>query len=363
MSFLIKRNKVYHLCWYQGKKSCPTCKGTKSVAGKTCKRCRGTGEIYIPHKKRLSADRQTALDYKAEFEAKLRRNELGLRDTKKTWPSFVEEYLAYSKANKRPGTVELDKASLDSFTKIINPPSLKQIIPSNIEKWKQERLKTVSAARINMEFSQIRASFTKAVEWNYLIKNPTAGMKKIKVPAKTPRFLNKEEIEKLLDSTNGQLKLIIQTFILTGLRLSELTNLRWENFNWERKTLIIQAFGGFQPKDHQIRTVPLHKDLLNLLFSIKKNDGYVFPNIDGSILNKRTLEKNFQKVIKKAGIDYCRIHDLRHTFASHLALAGVDLMAIKELLGHSSYSTTLIYAHLTQPHLENAVSKLSVMPN
>lgn len=362
MSFLIKRNKVYHLCWYQGKKTCHTCDGKKNVAGKSCTRCRGAGEVSILHKKRLSADRQTALDYKAEFESKLRRNELGLQDTKKTWPSFVEEYLAYSKANKRPRTLDLDRQALNSFTNFTKPATMRNVTPVCIEKWKQERLKNVSPSRVNIEFSQIKASLTKAVEWEYLDKNPAANINRIKVAQKTPRFLSKEEIKKLLDAVNGQMNLIIQTFILTGFRLSELTNLRWENINWKRKTLTVQAVDDFQPKDHQIRTIPLHDELFKILYPVKKENGYVFINILGNKVSGRKLEAKFQQSIKKAGIDYCRIHDLRHTFASHLVMTGVDLLNVKELLGHSSYSTTLIYAHLTKHHLENAMSKLDVIP-
>jgi len=363
MSFLVKRNKKYHLCWYQGKNICPACKGAKSVAGKTCKRCRGAGEISLLHKKSISPDRQSAMEYKAEFDTKFFRKELGLQDNKKTWASFVEEYLAYSKANKRPKTFDLDRQALNHFTNFAKPTTLKNITAAHIEKWKQGRLNEVSPSRVNMEFSQIRASLTKAVEWKHIPSNPTSGVKKIKVPQKTPRFLSRDEINKLLGATNGQLNLVIKTFILTGLRLSELLYLRWENINWKRKTITIQTFGEFQPKDHQIRTIPLHNGLFSSLYPIKKENGYVFTNTLGDKLNERRLELKFYKAIKKADIVHCRIHDLRHTFASHLALAGVDLMAIKELLGHSSYSTTLIYAHLTQPHLENAVSKLNVIQN
>lgn len=360
MSFLIKRNKVYHLCWYQGKKICPVCNGKKIVTGKPCKRCRGIGEVLILHKKRLAIDRQTSLDYKAEFDNKLRRNELGLQDTKKTWTSFIGEYLNYSKANKRPGTFYLDKFVLTNFSNLFRPSFIRNIGPHQIEQYKQERLNTISPTTVNIEFRTLKTAFSKAVEWKYLDVNPAKYVKQIKIPPKTPRFLSKKEIKKLLTSiTNKTFRLIIKTFILTGFRLSELMNLRWEDINWKRKIITIQAHDDFQPKDYQIRTIPMHKDLFILFRPIKKNGGYIFTNVDGSRLKKRNLEKQFQKAIKKAGIHYCRIHDLRHTFASHLVMSGVDLTTVKEILGHSSYSTTLVYAHLSKPHLKGAIDRLN----
>jgi site-specific recombinase XerD len=71
------------------------------------------------------------------------------------------------------------------------------------------------------------------------------------------------------------------------------------------------------------------------------------------------VEKKLQKLTKKAGISNCSPHTLRHTYASHLVMAGGDLVTIKELLGHSSIVTTMIYAHLSKPHIKKVVDKLN----
>jgi len=359
MSFLIKRNKIYHLCWYWGKKTCPACNGKRAVKNKFCKRCRGAGEVPILHKKRLSPDKQTALDYKAEFDAKLRRNELGLQDTKKTWSSFIEEYLVYSKANKRPATHIIDKRAMTTFTDIIKPFKITNISPQQIEQWKQERLKSVSPAQTNKEFRHLKSALSKAVQWKYLDSNPTRYIKQSKIPKNPPRFLSKVEIKKLLAVADDKMKSIIQTFIYTGFRISELINLRWQDIDFKRREILIQSHDDFQPKDYEARVIPLHDKLFKILYPIKKENGIIFTNGDAKRYSISILEKQLQKLTREAGIPNCPPHALRHTYASHLIMAGVDLRTVKELLGHSSINTTMIYAHLSKPHIKKAVDKLN----
>ena len=359
MSFLIKRKKTYHLCWYQGKKTCPVCNGKKTVNNKSCKRCHGSGETYQRHEKSVSPDRQAALEYKVEFDRKFFRKELGLQDNKKTWASFVEEYLAYSKANKRPRTYSIDKETLESFSNFVKPFLLKDIAPYHIEQWKQEKLKKVNHTTLKFGLCQLKAALSKAVEWEFLNRNPAKNIKTAKIPLKPPRFLSKEEIKKLLSATSGQMKLIIQTFIYTGFRISELINLRWEYINFKRQEITIQAYDDFQPKDYEFRVIPLHIKLFPELYKIKKDSGYVFTNNENQKLSRRRVEENFQRLIKQSGINYCKPHDLRHTYASHLVMSGVDLRTVKELLGHSSINTTMIYSHLSKPHIKKAVGMLN----
>ena len=252
------------------------------------------GNIYQKHWKSISPNHQAALEYKAEFDRKFFRKELGLQDTRKTWAEFVEEYLAYSKAKKRPATFNLDEYVVRTFTELIKPAFVKDVTPLDIEKWTQERLKTVTPTSINIELCQIKALLSKAMEWEFIYRNPAKNIKKIKPPPKVPRFLSKEEIQKLLGVVNRQLNLIIKTFILTGFRLSELTNFRWEDIDWNRKIITIQSHDDFQPKDYQIRTVPIREELYADLSHIKESGSYVFINQVGQRLDASKLQKDFK---------------------------------------------------------------------
>lgn len=359
MSSLVKRNKVYHLCWYQGKKTCPLCNGEKVINKKSCKRCRGSGEVPILHKKRLSADRQTALDYKAEFEAKLRRNELGLQDTKKTWMEFVEEFFTYSKAKKRPTTHTIDRYAINTFTNIVKPYKIIQLTPQQIEQWERERLKSVSPAQVNKELRHLKSALSKAVQWKYINENPAKYVKQSKIPKNPPKFLSKKEIKKLISAADDKMKLIIKTFIYTGLRISELINLRWQDVDFKRQEITIQTHDNFQPKDYEARTITLHEKLFKLLYPIRQEQGLIFLNEYDEQYADDILEKKFRKLTKKVGITNCTPHTLRHTYASHLVMSGGDLVTIKELLGHSNINTTMIYVHLSKSHKKKVVAKLN----
>lgn len=350
---------MYYLRWYDGKKTCPACSGKKTIKGKPCKRCRGTGEIYQDHWKPVSPDRNTALEYKAEFDRKYYRKELGLRDTQKTWAEFVVEFLAYSKAKKRPTTHTIDRWAIDTFTNIIKPYKITQLNPQQIEHWERERLKSVSPAQANKELRHLKSALSKAVQWKYLESNPAKYVKQSKIPKNPPRFLSKEEIKKLLSVATEQMKLIIQTFIYTGLRISELINLRWQDVDFKRMEIAVQSHDNFQPKDYEARTIPMHNNLFKILYPIRQESVLVFLNEYGEQYTDDILEKKFRKLTKKAGITNCTPHTLRHTYASHLVMAGVDLVTVKELLGHSNIVTTMIYSHLSKLHIKKAVDKLN----
>ncbi|OQA89858.1 MAG: Tyrosine recombinase XerC [Elusimicrobia bacterium ADurb.Bin231] len=185
-------------------------------------------------------------------------------------------------------------------------------------------------------------------------------MKDIKVSKEKPRFLSNEEIKKLLDSADEQMSEIIKTLVHTGLRISELINLRWADVDLTRKEIVIQSHDNFRPKSSHFRHIPLPDKFFTVFCGNGRDKtGYVFTNGNSEKLKIRGLEERFQKVRAKSGIEHFTPHDLRHTYASHLAEAGVDLLTIKELLGHSSITTTMIYAHLTKRHLKDAVNKLN----
>ncbi len=145
----------------------------------------------------------------------------------------------------------------------------------------------------------------------------------------------------------------------TGMRKGELLSLCWCDIDLNQRVLNIK---GENTKSSQSRNIPLNEEAYSVMLTWKnerftKNDDYIFTNpTTGEKL--KDIKKAWLEVLKQANIENFRFHDLRHTFASKLAMKNVDLYSIKELLGHSSLEMVQRYAHLSQDYLKKALATL-----
>ena len=192
--------------------------------------------------------------------------------------------------------------------------------------------------------------------WGYLPKNPFKEVKKLRTEKKIPRFLSEEEVKNLLANATGETRLMCLVFLYTGLRVSELVHLRWDDIKGGH--IHLKSWGSFYLKDHEERKIPVHKTLEKALQTAKDRQGLVFPGQDGP-RSRHALTRLFQRLYKRAGIKGATIHTLRHSFASHFLMSGGDLAALQKLCGHSHINTTMIYAHLAQAHIEKAIQGLN----
>jgi integrase len=294
---------------------------------------------------------------KQEFLGVTERREIRFSD-------FAEEYLAYSKANKAASTFERDcfvieKHLLPRWGDRILP----RISPKDVEAYKLERLELVTAATLNRELFVISNMFRKAVEWGYLREYPLAGVKKIKTGLQRFRYLTRDEIDRLLkssrESSNPQLYTFLVTALNTGMRLGELTALEWKDIDFGRKTILVDNKEDHHTKNYECRTIPMNDLLAEVLESHPRHSDspYVFVRgEDGEKFHK--MRTSFENAVKRAGIPHVRFHDLRHTFASHLVMGGVDIRTVQELLGHKDIRMTMRYSHLAPDHMKSAVQVL-----
>ncbi|MBN1156462.1 tyrosine-type recombinase/integrase [Candidatus Woesearchaeota archaeon] len=182
------------------------------------------------------------------------------------------------------------------------------------------------------------------------------NMPNIKREKKLPVILSKEEIEKLISVTkNINHRLIIQVGYSAGLRISEIINLKWEDIDFDRNTIHLKRAKG--KKD---RIVMLSNKVKEGLFNLTDNkQGYVFlTNRDGKY-TQRTIQKIIENAAIKTGIrKNITPHTLRHSFATHLLEKGTDIRYIRDLLGHSDISTTLIYTKVSNKDIRNIKSPL-----
>lgn len=142
----------------------------------------------------------------------------------------------------------------------------------------------------------------------------------------------------------------------TGCRRGELFNLTWDAVDFRTRTITVHGMGA---KSGQTRVIPLNAvahDTLKTWREQGSGQGLVFPGKDGKRLDN--ISTSWEHLMQEANVTNFRFHDLRHTFASRLVQNGVDLIVVKELLGHSDFKLTLRYAHLAAKQKADAVQRL-----
>ncbi|MDD3048523.1 MAG: tyrosine recombinase XerC [Bacilli bacterium] len=215
---------------------------------------------------------------------------------------------------------------------------------------------------VSRKLSSLR-SFYKYLSKEDIIKdNPFLLVSSPKKEKKLPKFLYYDQLEALFETPDinnalGQRDLLIlEMLYATGMRVSELVNLKEKDIDYFNKTIRVIGKGN---KEREVIYGVYCKEILELylkegrisLLKNKKSD-YLLLNNSGSNLTTRGISFILDKLIIKASLNkHFSPHDLRHTFATHMLESGADLLTVQELLGHSSLATTQIYTHVTNEHL------------
>jgi len=313
-------------------------------------------------RKSVGKSKKLAVLAQKEVEVRLAKKKLGWEEIRDpTFLGFKEEYLGYRKGNVQPTTYVRYKENTQHFIDFLNgrgSPSLRlsQISFQLIEEYKQERGKVVKPSTVNIELKVLRALYNFAIQCKCVRENPVSKVDFYRGVEKKPKFLQKEEIEKLLDNSNG-LYPVLYTFLKTGLRKSELINLKWKDIDFRRKYLTVESKEDWRTKTGNTREIPIGDDLMEILNKLPKTSDYVFLNSNGRKYGFHLTER-VKRLARSIGISDMTVHALRHTFISHLVMNGVDLVSVKELAGHSDIKTTMRYAHLAPGHLRKSIGKL-----
>lgn len=272
---------------------------------------------------------------------------------------FREYYLKW--CYKRQSYYEVKKYLVNALPKWFKDLTINEISTRQLELLQNYFIeKKLSVATCNRYLAMIKASFTKAHEWGMIKEEQLKAIRLVK-PLKGEksrlRFLSKEEIQALLSNCDGYLYPIVLVALNTGMRKSEILNLKWSQIDLKHGFIYLDE----TTKNRQGRQIPLNETLKSLfrqLFTERNlSTDYVFVN---PATGKRytELKRSFATACKKSGIRDFKFHDLRHTFASQLVMSGVDLKTVQELLGHKTLTMTLRYSHLSQAHKMEAVKAL-----
>jgi len=271
------------------------------------------------------------------------------KDAKIKFKDFAQTYLEnHAKVNKR--SWKCDKHYIERWTEYFQDKSLAEIDSMDIEKYKAKRLaEKASPAYINRELACLKCIFNKAVHWKKFYQpNPMKGVKLFKENNQRVRYLEKAAMFCLLNECKGELKSIVMVAANTGMRRGEIAALKWNDIDLHADNIYIR-----KSKSGHSRIVPMNravKEVFNSL-SVRKmpSSEYVF---------ERRHREGFEAAVERAGILNFKFHDLRHHFASHAAMAGMDMNTLRELLGHRTLAMTQRYSHLSPNHKSQAIKLL-----
>ena len=167
------------------------------------------------------------------------------------------------------------------------------------------------------------------------------------------RFLEENEIPRLIESCPAYLARIVKGAILTMLRKTDLLKIKWSDIDLNKGTL---TYTEMKKKERKVLTKYMGQDLINLLMEIPAKSEYVFVGPKGKPI--KNVDKAFKTALRKARIQNFRFHDLHHRFGSRLGMVGVDIRRIQELMGHKDIKMTMRYSDPTPEHKKNAVKVL-----
>jgi integrase len=264
---------------------------------------------------------------------------------------FAKQYLQWSKANKKATSHVRDLCSMRVLNGDFEKQNIHEITTWQIEKYKAKRKEKVKPATVNREIALIKHMYTKAIEWGRCRDNPAKKVKLLKGEVKRLRFLMPGEVQTLLSNCARHLRPIVTVAIHTGMRRSEILMLRRDQANLEQGIISI-----LDTKNHERKDIPINETVKAVLKGVEDRGEYFFCNRQGKPYGD--IKESFQAALKKSGIEDFRFHDLRHTFASNLVMAGEDLNTVRELMGHKNMSMTLRYAHLAPGKKARAVNVL-----
>ena len=282
------------------------------------------------------------------------------------YKQFAEEFLRHYKARYPYETFKSHKSAVNEFTKFLEPLGVTRLsgittaVINNYITYLREA-KGNRANTCNNHLKNLHTQFNFAIKSGLTKINPAKDCKKVEVnDSKQKGALSVEEYQRLLDVTKKKYPFyypIFYTFLHTGLRFTELINLKWEDMNWEGKVLwVMKPKGKKKPEP-----ISIHDSLIRTLQSLPKKGDYVFTDEDGNPFCARTRKmiRRLKEILKEADItSISTLHELRHTYCSQLFRLGFNPREVQRQMRHSELGVTEGYAHIFMPEYNKKIARL-----
>lgn len=258
---------------------------------------------------------------------------------------MAEKYLDWTRTNKR--SYRSTKTALGHLIQTFKGKGLGEIRPQDVEAYKARRIAGVKPSTVNRELALIRHLYNTAIQWGYVERNPVQGVKLFRENNERIRYLSHDEEARLFAVLPEKYKAVITIALQTSLRMGEIRSLRWRDVSFETSTLTVA-----RSKDGEVQRIPMNRIARETLERLPRTAPIVFPDLP------RHLSERFLELADRAGLQDFHFHDLRHTYATRLRQAGVDIYKVKELMRHKDIRMTLRYAHIGAGELLEAVERL-----
>lgn len=277
------------------------------------------------------------------------------------------EYLEYEKGYSKKTIISYEK-DLELFNKYLKENNIKEIknIEYNVIRKYLSYLhdNKYESTSVSRKISALRSFFKYNIKEKVITNNPMTLISNPKKEKKLPKYLNYEEIEKLLnsieiDTKEGiQERLIIELLYSTGIRVSELVNIKIKDIKIKENQINILGKGN---KERIVLFGEKAKEIIKIYLNAYKDEfignisnQYLLINKKGKQLTTNKIELIVKDVLKKSALKLnIAPHTLRHTFATHMLDSGADLKSVQELLGHENLKTTAIYTHISNERLKH----------
>lgn len=289
---------------------------------------------------------------------------------------FLDQFLSYLKNERAysPKTIQAYQRDLEAARQFWQDnggfPGWGRLAGRDLEIYLQDLAsRGLARSTTSRKMSSLKSFYRFLTKRQLAAVDPTAGIVIRRGEKKLPQFFYPQEIKRVFDSLNDDRPLtirnraILSLFYATGMRVSELAALKFQQLDLDRQLILVHGKGG---KDRWVLFSDEAKQDLEryldqsrpLLLGRKGDSGQVFLSRRGDPLAVRTIQEVIRQIFAKAGAGTgAHPHELRHTFATQMLNNGADIRSVQELLGHASLSTTQIYTHVTMAHLKADYAK------
>jgi len=280
---------------------------------------------------------------------------------KKTLTEMIERYEKEYTDSKSYYQEKRDRSVFKPLRSFFGDACTLEEIEQRVGGYEMFRRPDVKPATILKELALLRRMFNVArKQWKWKIPNPVSDIELPKVNNARVRYLSDAEYGRLMTVMNQAEERWLKPFVIialeTGLRLSNICDLTWNEVNLFNRMIIISAE---KMKNRDYIGIPLSEDAYNTfkdLQRVQSISSYVFHE-NGERLYSVKVQRAFRKALQQSRVDDFRFHDLRHSFASSLVQSGVDIYAVQKLLGHRDGRMTQRYSHLSVDYLRDAISR------